>query len=333
LRGHEEELSTLPTVLENLRWGWLLPAAIVEAASYVAFAGVQYQLLGAGGLRPPIRPLIAVTVGGQAINNSLPGGPALAAVYAFRWFRRFGADDTLAGWALVGTGVTAAVTLALVAAGGLAMATAEGASLDLVPVLIGVLVVVLVIGALFVYERPMIAVVGLTVRACKRVFGRPRRDSEAAIDAVMSRLTAVHLGWRDVLKILGWGSSNWLLDCACFAFAFLAIGAPIPWRGLLLAYGAGQLAANLPITPGGLGVVEGSITIALVAFGGARVSTVDAVVVYRLLSFWAALIVGWVLAGVMAWQVHRGRWAHRALEAPIVTLPAPGEEELVGTSS
>jgi len=37
------------------------------------------------------------------------------------------------------------------------------------------------------------------------------------------------------------------------------------WKGLLLAYGAGQLAADLPITPGGLGVVEGSLTIALVA--------------------------------------------------------------------
>ncbi|HXW32208.1 MAG TPA: lysylphosphatidylglycerol synthase transmembrane domain-containing protein, partial [Acidimicrobiales bacterium] len=299
LRGHEEELSTLPTVLENLRWGWLLPAAIVEAASYVAFAGVQYRLLGAGGLRPPVRPLIAITFGGQSINNSLPGGPALAAVYAFRWFRRFGADDTLAGWAIVGTGITAAVTLALVAAGGLAMATAEGATLDLVPVVIGVLLVALAIGAVFVYERPMVVLVGLWVRVSKRLFGRPRRDQEAAIAAVMRRVTAVRLGWRDVLEILGWGTSNWLLDCACFAFAFLAIGAPIPWRGLLLAYGAGQLAANLPITPGGLGVVEGSITIALVAFDGAKVSTVDAVVLYRLLSFWAALIVGWVLAGVM----------------------------------
>ena len=67
-----------------------------------------------------------------------------------------------------------------------------------------------------------------------------------------------------------WGTLNWLLDCACFAMMFLAIDAPIPWKGLLLAYGAGQLAATLPITPGGLGVVEGSITVALVAFGGPR---------------------------------------------------------------
>ena len=51
----------------------------------------------------------------------------------------------------------------------------------------------------------------------------------------------------------------------------------------------GSCAANLPITPGGLGVVEGSLTIALVQFGGAEVSTVAAVLLYRILSFWAEL--------------------------------------------
>ena len=70
---------------------------------------------------------------------------------------------------------------------------------------------------------------------------------------------------------------------------FLAIHAPIPWKGLLLAYGAGQLAATLPVTPGGLGVVEGSITVALVAFGGAEASTPYAVLLYRIISFWFIL--------------------------------------------
>ena len=55
------------------------------------------------------------------------------------------------------------------------------------------------------------------------------------------------------------GLAMWIGDLACLTVSFLAVGAGVPWRGLLLAYGAGQLAANLPITPGGLGVVEGSI--------------------------------------------------------------------------
>ncbi len=111
----------------------------------------------------------------------------------------------------------------------------------------------------------------------------------------------VNLTVRQVLSLVWWGVSNWILDSACLALSFLAIGAGIPWRGLLLAYGAGQLAANLPITPGGLGVVEGSLTIALVQFGGAEASTVAAVLLYRILSFWAELPIGWATWGVTAW--------------------------------
>jgi uncharacterized membrane protein YbhN (UPF0104 family) len=98
---------------------------------------------------------------------------------------------------------------------------------------------------------------------------------------------------------------------------FLAVDSSIPWKGLLLAYGAGQLAATLPFTPGGLGVVEGSITIALVAFGGSQNSTVDAVLMYRVISFWLVLVVGWLFWGQLAYQVRRGRWSRQALQAPI----------------
>jgi hypothetical protein len=102
---------------------------------------------------------------------------------------------------------------------------------------------------------------------------------------------------------------------------FIAIDAPIPWKGLLLAYGAGQLAATLPITPGGLGVVEGSITVALVAFGGAESSTVDAVLLYRVISFWLILALGWLFIGQLALQVRRGRWSRSAMAAGVEAGP------------
>jgi uncharacterized membrane protein YbhN (UPF0104 family) len=154
----------------------------------------------------------------------------------------------------------------------------------------------------------------------------------ANIAQVVERLTVVRLGWRQVSAVTGWGFTNWILDCACFALCFPVIGAGVPWKGLLLAYGAGQLAANLPITPGGLGAVEGSITIALVAFGGARTSTVDAVLIYRLIAFWGELLFGWIAWGGLALGVRRGRWARRALEAPVELAVAdpPGEEASVG---
>jgi uncharacterized protein (TIRG00374 family) len=118
-----------------------------------------------------------------------------------------------------------------------------------------------------------------------------------------------------------WGTANWLLDCTAFALMFVALDAPIPWKGLLLAYGAGQLAATLPITPGGLGVVEGSITLALVAFGGAQSDTAYAVLLYRVISFWFILLVGWLFIGQLALQVRRGRWSRSAMTSSVEAGP------------
>jgi putative heme transporter len=331
LSSHRSELSGLSAVLSHIRWWWIPPAVVVELASYVCFARMQGSILMGGGLRTPSGPLLNMTFASQAIANSLPAGTAVSSVYGFRWYRRFGADDALAAWSLAGTFIAAVVTLSLVAAAGLALAASQGASLDLVPVIVGVLVLTMAIGALFVYERPLAATASWAVRACRRVIGRPRGDLEEQIELVLKWLTTARLGWRDVVEILFWGTSNWLLDCSCFAMMFLAVGTSIPWKGLLLAYGAGQLAATLPITPGGLGVVEGSITIALVAFGSSQTTTVDAVLMYRLISFWLILLIGWSLWGVLGIQVRRGRWSRNVRDAEVeagVTVLA--EDELSG---
>jgi hypothetical protein len=70
-------------------------------------------------------------------------------------------------------------------------------------------------------------------------------------------------------------------------------------------------------------VVEGSITIALVAFGSAQTTTVEAVLLYRFISFWLVLAVGWALFGELAFEVRRGRWGRHALSSPVETGPDP----------
>ena len=325
LSSHTSELSGLGQVLATLNWFWVLMAVAAEFLSFVSFAGMQRALLGAGGLAAPRGSLLKMTFASQALSNSLPGGTAVAAVYGFRWYRRFGADSTLAGWATAGVVVASAVSLSLVATVGLAVAASEGASLDLIPAIIGVLILAVAVGALFVYERPLFFAVSGALRLSHRLTGRPRGDTADQIDRVMLAVTSVRLGWSEVITVVAWGTANWLFDCACFALMFPAVHATVPWKGLLLAYGAGQLAAALPITPGGLGAVEGSITIALVAFGGAQTSTVDAVLVYRLVSFWLVLVVGWSLLGELALEVRVGRWRRRALASDVTaSLGVPG---------
>jgi uncharacterized membrane protein YbhN (UPF0104 family) len=316
LSSHTDELSGLSHVFDTLEWWWVPPALLAEFGSFVCFAGMQYSILKSGDLAAPKGALLKTAFSSQALLNSLPGGSAASAIYSFRWFRRFGADTTLAAWSMAGTVIASIVSLSLVATAGLALATDKGASLDLIPVMVGSLILTVLVGALFVYERPLAVLVGWSVRTSRALVGRPRGNAEAHVQRILQWVTTVRLGWREIISIVLWGVGNWLLDCACFAMMFLAVGSSIPWKGLLLAYGAGQLAATLPITPGGLGAVEGSITIALVAFGGSQVTTVDAVLMYRFISFWLILVVGWAIWAELALEVRNGRWSREALSTP-----------------
>ncbi len=321
LVGHKSEVTEATIAIEDLRWGWVLLGVAAEAGSFLAFALLQRRLLRAGRVDMAIGPMAAITLAANAIANSLPAGSVIAPVYSFGQFRRRGADQAVAGWSVVATFVVLSVALSVVAATGASVAGAEGASLDLVGVIVAVLLLALAMGAIFVQKRALAWTVSALLRLGRRLTGWPRGELAAHIDRIIRRLTAVRLSPGQVAGALGLGLANWLLDCSCLAMSFLAVGASVPWKGLLLAYGAGQLAANLPITPGGLGVVEGSLTIAIVAYGGAAPSTVVAVLLYRVLSFWLLLPIGWSAWAWLAWIGRRRPWP---TAAPADDAGSPG---------
>jgi uncharacterized protein (TIRG00374 family) len=303
--GQRGELSGASSYLADVSWPWVVLAVVLEFGSIVAFALVQQELLLAGDVDAGPGSMTSVTLAATAIANSMPAGPVVSSVFAFRQYRRRGADEALAGWTLVAVFVAASVSLALVAVVGLSVAGAEGASLNLVWVTVGVLLVALAMGALFLQHRALNWVIFASVRTSRRLLRWPRGDVGARVDRLVAHLTAVRLTPRRAGRVLAWGLANWILDAACLTVAFVAVGVAVPWHGLLLAYGAGQLAVNLPITPGGLGVVEGSLTIALVAFGGAETSTVAAVLLYRIISFWGELPVGYATWAALAIKTRR----------------------------
>jgi putative heme transporter len=325
LIGHKTELSEATVALGHLRWAWVVLGVVAEGGSFLAFALLQRMMLRAGGVNVAVGPMAAITMAANAITNSIPAGSAIAPVYSFRQYRQRGADQALAGWSVVAAFVAESVTLAVVAAVGVSVAGAEGASLDLVGVTVTVLILAIAMGVVFVQKRALVWTVSAALRLCQRLTGWPRGELAHHIDRIILRLTVVRLSPGQMVGALRLALVNWLLDCGCLALSFLAVGAPVPWKGLLLAYGAGQLAANLPITPGGLGVVEGSLTIALVAYGGAAPSTVVAVLLYRLLSFWLALPVGWGAWGWLAWIGRRRPWPRSAAadDADLPVSPGP----------
>ena len=310
--ANSAELAGASGYLEAASPWWIGFAVAAEALSYVNFTLLQRRLLGAGGLRIPLVPLAAVSLAGNAITNSLPGGGAFATVFAYRQFRRRGADEALTTWTIVAFTALTAITLAAISILGLIIAGSDGPVGGLAP-LIGLLVVGPVIGvAILLRPRLLVPLVVPALRLSRRTVRYPRRDPGAVVGRLVERLGTVKPRARDWLFGLAFAGGNWVCDCMCLVVSFAAVHAGIPWRGLLVAYAAAQVVANLPVTPGGLGVVEGSLTVALVAFGGSTAQTVAGVLLYRIISFWIVVPVGWFA------------WLGLELAARRAGTPAPG---------
>jgi uncharacterized membrane protein YbhN (UPF0104 family) len=300
--SRSREFTGTADLVEHARWQWLVLAVPAEAASLLAYAALERRLLRAGETSIPLRTLLPITLAGNAIQNSLPGGPAWGAGYAFGQFRRRGADAVLATWALLATGFVSGAALVVLTIAGVVAAEGQAAANGLVEAVAVAVGVAVRTGLHARWAPPLLTVL---VRTSQRVIHRPAGDPALVVRDAWARLTAVRPTVGDWTVAGAFGIGNWILDCACLALAFPSVGAGIPWRGLLLAYGAGQLAANLPITPGGLGAVEGSLTVALVAYGGGQVTTVAAVLVYRVITFWLLLVVGWATYAGLRWTARR----------------------------
>src|SRR5207244_10880917 len=100
--------------------------------SLLAYAALERRLLRAGEAVIPLGALLGVTLAGNAIQNSLPGGPPWGAAYAFGQFRRRGADAVLATWALLATGFVSGAALVVLTIAGVVAAEGQASANDLV---------------------------------------------------------------------------------------------------------------------------------------------------------------------------------------------------------
>ena len=124
---------------------------------------------------------------------------------------------------------------------------------------------------------------------------RPVTEPRQTIRAWAQRLGSLQLPPSGWLTATGLALANWLADAAVLAVSIRATGATVPWHDLLLVYGSGIAAQSLNITPGGLGVAEGSLSLALIATGLGASQALAAVLLYRLASFWLVALAGWLV--------------------------------------
>ena len=91
------------------------------------------------------------------------------------------------------------------------------------------------------------------------------------------------------VRALIFAALNWILDAAFLWIMLSAFGRPPPIGGVITIYAVGCLVSMLPITPGGLGVVEGFMVPALVVLGTSHPTALIAVLAWRLLEYWLPL--------------------------------------------
>jgi pimeloyl-ACP methyl ester carboxylesterase/uncharacterized membrane protein YbhN (UPF0104 family) len=309
------------TVLAHLHWLWIPAALLLESASMAAFAIMLRRLLAAGGARVGVRPMLATAYAANAVSVSVPlAGPALATAFTFRRFTRQGADAPLAGWSLLVGGMTSSAAAALIVVGG---GLASGnIVVTAVTVPGGVLAVAVLVAAVAAVRRPRLRdalerPAGWMLRQGSRMLRRPAADPGQTIQAWAQRLGSLRLSPAGWTTATGLALANWLADAAVLAVSIRATGATVPWHDLLLVYGSGIAAQSLNLTPGGLGVTEGSLGLALVATGLGTSQALAAVLLYRLASFWLVALAGWL---VVFW-LRRPQARHGPTPSPNRAIP------------
>jgi hypothetical protein len=286
-------------VVGHLRWMWLMLAVALEAASMAAFARMQRRLLSAGQARVRLFPVMATVYAGNAISASVPlGGTQMSAVFAFRRFKQLGVEATAAGWTLVVAGVISWLASALLLVVGAVLTGNDVVAV--VGAVGGMVAVAVLVVAAAAARRPAVLTalhprVVWVLRLTRRLLGRPVRDPDDMIAALAARMGSMRLplsGWVAVVVLALW---NWLADVGVLAASIVAVGAAVPWRGLLFAYGVGMAAGGIGVIPGGLGVIEAALAVSLMGAGVHHPLALAAVLVYRWISFWLLVAVGWLI--------------------------------------
>jgi uncharacterized protein (TIRG00374 family) len=268
------------------------PALLVVALALEASSLTCYSLLSRTTLPersgPTFSVLLRVDLTGFGLSHVAPGGGATAAALRFRLLTQAGVrpEDAIAGAAvqtaaevitLVGLFASGAVLSFQRAADHALYAAAGWVALALLVAVIG--------GAVLLLSRAQ-----ATQSGVHRWLARLPPDVLTAADATATGLIrrVARLAHDRVLltRTLGWAVTNWALDAASLWCCLCAYGFSAPVGPLLAVYGAVSLLALLPVTPAGLGVVEGVLIPAVASLGAASSVALLGVLTWRLVQFW-----------------------------------------------
>ena len=305
LFGKRGELAAATRQLGSASPGWVALAIGAESLSLLAFAWLQRRVLRLSGTTIPMAGLFALALANDAIAATVPGEPAVSSAYRYRYYRRCGASAASAGWAIFSTLIALAIGMSLVLLLGVTVALAGSTSITGTGVAVAGLVIVVGAGAVLIRRDLVIGLAAAAVRGLRRVTGHPRGSLAARVEATLARMREIPLSARSMAGIVMIAAAVWCADFLCLVCSFRAVHSGVPWHGVLLAYGVAVVVGSFPVVPGGLGLIEGSLAVVLVAYGAGRVPAVSAVLAFRIVNFWLPIPVGWASVGLIARRLRR----------------------------
>ncbi|WP_246278455.1 lysylphosphatidylglycerol synthase transmembrane domain-containing protein [Phytohabitans rumicis] len=300
LSGRLPDPRELLTALAGAEYGWVALAALLQAVSLAAFAYQERRVLAAMGVRLRHGQAMSITLTRAALAIALPAGAAVATGYAVREYRRAGGTREIGAATAVVSGIAAIGGLTILYVGGGAIVVAEQSTtfLSWQPLAVVAALTALTFGGVALGRR-----MSRWSAQGGRVPRYLRRPLAAARDAWQA---GAALRGRDWAAALAYATVNWLADLLCFAAATRAFGLPISLVTLGGIYLAVQVVRQVPLTPGGAGVVETTFVAGLTAAGATAIPATAAVLVYRLLSCWLLIPIGGAAALTRRPALRRG---------------------------
>jgi uncharacterized membrane protein YbhN (UPF0104 family) len=289
-------------VVKELSWEQIGALLLATALNLVTFAPPWMAALPNLGFRRAF----VLTQASTASTYIAPGGAAVGVALAYAILRGWGFPAGPVGLAVAVTGIWNQLALLGFPAVALALLTIhqEGNALLQTVATIGLVV--------FVVAAASFALALSTPR-----FARFLGDNIARlVNWVLRRFGRGPVGWggdsflRFRNQAIGLLRHRWLLltlgtlagQLSVFVLLLVSLrvlgvsASEVSAVEAFAAWSLVRLLGSLPITPGGIGVVELGLTTALVGFGGENAEVVAAVLVYRFLSIVPTLILG-LIAG------------------------------------
>jgi uncharacterized protein (TIRG00374 family) len=282
--------------LRHARPAFVAAAIVAQAVSLACYALLYRRVLASLGARLRFRLAAEVTLSTFLISHVTPFGSATGTLLNVSTLEAEGIAASTTGEAIGLTSLVSAVALIALFGTGLVATAGRHVSATYLRIAgIALVLVVLVLAIAFgVGAHP-----GIAERAVRRAAGwarhlRPSIDPEKAAQTSKRLVVLARsaLTWRAFLESYGFASADLLFDLLSLDLMFLAFRYQPGFGPLAVAYGAANIASAIPITPGGLGVIEVTLVAITAGFGAPRATAVIAVLGYRVVNYWLPLLPG-----------------------------------------